>query len=509
MKPRSIVPSLLFLTVLACRGADAPDADHGPAHAEGESWAVTAWGERYEVFAETDALVVGHTATSNAHVTILAGFAPLEKGVVTAILRDASGREQRFRQDTMKRSGIFAVELEPASEGTFDLAFAIETAGDSEEIPAGRVKVGSPTAPGGLVDAPAEVAGVGFLKEQQWKTAFATAAIAEGSLREGVAGPARVLPARGGIVVLTASVDAIVAPEPWPYIGLDVAAGAAVFRLRPRAIDRSLPDLTADVSALEADAAAARKRVARLEELLRLEATSAAELERARAASASLDARLLAARRGVEVASGSAATSSLAVTAPWAGRVAEVTVSPGQAVSAGTALGRFVRPRPLWIQVALRPADARRLREGAAGLILRSASSPDPIALDARAVRLVSVAPEVDPQTATLAVTLEIDRSTSELPIGSAVEAEILLAGERRGIVVPHSALIDDAGVSVAYVQDSGESFSRREVRLLARQGLRVLVDGLRPGERLVIVGAAAIRRSSLLSSGAPEGHVH
>jgi hypothetical protein len=58
-------------------------------------------------------------------------------------------------------------------------------------------------------------------------------------------------------------------------------------------------------------------------------------------------------------------------------------------------------------------------------------------------------------------------------------------------------------------VQIEGESFARRELRILARQGDQALVEGLRPGERLVTLGAGAIRRSSLLSSGTPEGHVH
>jgi len=509
MNRRSIVTSLLFLGSLACRRADPPAA--GPGHAEAESWAVTAWGQRYEVFAETGALVAGGVATSNAHVTLLAGFSPLRAGAVSAALRDRGGRREVFRQEKPRREGIFPVEIKPSAEGTFDLFFLIEGALGKEEIAAGRVKVGSASAPGGLVDAPEEAeASVSFLKEQQWRTEFATAWVEEGSLHEGVAGPGRVLPARGGTVVLTAGVDAVVAPEPWPYNGLDVPAGKAVFRLQPRTSGRSLPELTADIAGLEADADAARKRVERLTELLRLEATSAAELERARAALAGLDARLIASRRGVAVASGAVSQGEpLDVPAPWAGRVAEVTVSPGQSVTAGAILGRLVRPRPLWIEVALRPGDAPRLERRPAGLILRRASDPDPVEIESRAVRLVAIAPEVDPRTSTIAATLEVDRSASELPIGSAVEAEILLAGERRGIVVPQSALVDDAGVAVAYVQSSGERFIRREIRILARQGTRALVDGLRPRERLVTRGGGSIRRSSLLSSGAPEGHVH
>jgi len=520
MNTRSIVPLLAVVLALSCgrseddhtheEGDQAHDtADH--AHGEAESWAVTAWGERYEIFAETDALVAGQAAPAHTHVTVLDGFSPLTTGAVSAVLRDAGGREQRFRQDQVLRDGIFNVGIEPAAEGTYDLAFVVEVGGDREEIAAGRVRVGGASSPGGLAEPEPEAAGgVSFLKEQQWRTDFATAWVEEGSLRESVSGPARVRPPRGGAVVLTASADAVVAPEPWPYVGLDVGAGTAVFRLQPRASGRNVPELEAESAALEADAETARRRVERLTELLRLEATSAAELERARAALAGTEARLEAASRGLAVAAGEApAGGGLVVRAPWAGRVAEVAITPGQAVAAGEVLGRLVRPRPIWVEVALRPELAPRLQAGIEGLNLRRASLPDPLEVESGAVLLVAIAPEVDPDTATLAAILEVDRSASDLPIGSVVEAEIVLAGERPGIVIPLSAVVDDAGVAVAYVQDSGESFTRRELRVLARQGARVLVEGLRAGERIVTRGGAAIRRSSLLSSGAPEGHVH
>ena len=39
-----------------------------------------------------------------------------------------------------------------------------------------------------------------FLKEQQWRTEFATAPVREGTLAESVSGPAQVKPAAGGEV---------------------------------------------------------------------------------------------------------------------------------------------------------------------------------------------------------------------------------------------------------------------------------------------------------------------
>ena len=118
-------------------------ARRGPSHAAPEGWAVTAWGERYEVFAETDALVAGASVTSDAHVTVLEGFAPLKEGAVTLVLRGAGGAEEAFRQERPKRDGIYPVEAKPRAEGTFDLVFRIESAAGPEEIAAGRVRVGS------------------------------------------------------------------------------------------------------------------------------------------------------------------------------------------------------------------------------------------------------------------------------------------------------------------------------------------------------------------------------
>lgn len=503
---------LLSIGAFGCR-ADAPTGAAAPASPQG--WSVTAWGERYEVFAETGPLVAGTSATSNAHVTVLSGFAPLKQGAVTLVLRGSTGVEEVFRQERPKRDGIYPIEAKPRAEGTFDLVFRIESAAGPEDLAAGRVRVGSAAAPGGLAgqDDAATAGGVSFLKEQQWRTQFATAPVRQGALADSVEGPALVKPAGGGEVVLTAGVDATVAPSPWPYSGMDLAEGGTVFRLVPRVGDRSLPELSADASSLEVDADVARRRVERLTELLRVEATSPAELERARATLSSLEARLASARGGVALAMNPAgskdAATAVSVRAPWAGRVAEVSVSPGQTVTAGAPLGRLVRVRPLWIVVALRPEDATRVQASPKGLFLKRPGQQAPLEIAASSVKLVSRSPEVDPRTASVNVILEVDRSASELPLGSAVEAEILLPGEKRGIVVPLSAVLDDSGTAVAYVQLDGESFARREVRVLGRLGNQALVDGLRPGERLVTQGAGAVRRSSLLSAGAPEGHVH
>ena len=142
------------------------------------------------------------------------------------------------------------------------------------------------------------------------------------------------------------------------------------------------------------------------------------------------------------------------------------------------------------------------------GLVIQGGPGQPPMAFPARAVRLVSRAPGVDHATGLVQTIVEV-RGAEGLRVGTSVQAEILLPGERGGIIVPAGAIVDDAGVPVVYVQPEGESFLRREVRILGRQGERVLVEGVGVSDRLVTRGAAAIRRASQMSSGEVEGHVH
>ncbi len=115
---------------------------------------------------------------------------------------------------------------------------------------------------------------------------------------------------------------------------------------------------------------------------------------------------------------------------------------------------------------------------------------------------------EIRAGTGTVRVVLEIRRGVDLLRLGSRVEAEVLLPRALAGIVIPASSLVDDSGVEVVYVQLEGESFDVARSRLRpARAGS--LVQGIAAGERIVTRGGNAIRRSSLLGSGAIEGHVH
>ena len=506
------VVGLALVLALGCGGRQAAEDPH-----DAESWSVTAWGDFYEVFPEVDALVAGTAAEAHTHVTVLDGFAPLSDGTVEIVLRGEDG-EQTFRADSPTRPGIYTVTLTPESPGEYDLAFRIRSPAGSEELRGGRVRVGTAAAPGGVVQAPAPRGASGggepvpFLKEQQWRAEFATVWVRRGSLPRSTRGLARVRPPAGGEATVTAPVDGVLQARPWPYPGAAVRAGEALFRLVPRvAADRSLTSLGAEVESLEAERAAARSRLERLEELLEVEATSRREVEEAQTRAATLEARLDAARRDLSAAratrEGTGAAEAHVLRAPFSGAVAALSATPGASVAAGDALARVVQTDRVWLEVELPPEGARQISAGgAAGLAVAAGEGPA-LAIPQDSVRLISLAPEIDPAKGTVTALLEV--RAPELRLGATVDAEVLLAGAREGIVVPTSALVDDGGVTVVYLQLSGERFVRQEVEVEARQGERALVEGLVPGQRLVTRGGDAIRRATLMSSGQAEGHVH
>lgn len=530
MKGLSSALALLLLLTMGCVGEDGiPDT----AHEEDEGWAVTAWGDHFEIFAEADPLVVGRVSKSHTHVTALDDFSALREGVVVAVLRAPDGSEITFQRNEALRAGIFSIEIEPKTEGTFDLFFRVDGAGRSEEIPAGRVRVGSPDIPGGLStfhshDGESEhgdhseqgiVAGsaeaISFLKEQQWRTAFSTEWTREGTVHLVARGPGRIRPMAGGEVVLTAQLGGVVVGDPSPYVGLDVERGAVVFELTTRvAAGRSLGELEAIHTEKESALNLAEDRLARLEALLPLEAVSSAEVEVARGQVTTLRAQHASAARDLATTRAGQQHSPsnvdrFSISAPIKGQIAEVLVTPGEVVEAGETLARLVQVEPLWVEVFLRPDNAAKLNAQPDGLSIRAANDVEPVSYGAERVRLVARSPEVSRRTGTVTCIFEVSGAIENLRLGSAVEAEVFLPETQHGVVIPTSAVVDDGGIPVVYVQLDGEGFLRQEIQVRTRQGNSLLVDGLASGQRLVTVGGAAIRRSTLVSSGVGEGHVH
>jgi multidrug efflux pump subunit AcrA (membrane-fusion protein) len=117
----------------------------------------------------------------------------------------------------------------------------------------------------------------------------------------------------------------------------------------------------------------------------------------------------------------------------------------------------------------------------------------------------------VDPRTRSVPVTFELANPPASLAVGQAVTLRLITSPERNEVMVPASAIVDDGGQSIVFVQAGGESFERRPVRVGGERegGYLRIVSGLEPGERIVTRGAHLVRLAALSPRTPGHGHVH
>jgi multidrug efflux pump subunit AcrA (membrane-fusion protein) len=123
--------------------------------------------------------------------------------------------------------------------------------------------------------------------------------------------------------------------------------------------------------------------------------------------------------------------------------------------------------------------------------------------------KLVSVGRVLDRQSRTVPIVFAADNRTFGLAVGQSVFLHLLMNETAPAPVVPASAIVDDAGRPIVFVQVEGESFERRPVTVGVREGEFVQVTGVTSGEHVVTRGAHLVRLASLSTSVPAHGHVH
>lgn len=113
-----------------------------------------------------------------------------------------------------------------------------------------------------------------------------------------------------------------------------------------------------------------------------------------------------------------------------------------------------------------------------------------------------SIGTTVDPSSRTIPVRIVTDNVSGELKPGMFVTAEVVIGQTAGGrIVIPSSAVIDDNGHSIVYVQ-YGNYFQPVPIRLGQRTSNEAeIIDGLFEGDKIVFQGAKQLQAQSLLTA--------
>lgn len=212
-------------------------------------------------------------------------------------------------------------------------------------------------------------------------------------------------------------------------------------------------------------------------------------------------AELETAQRDFEEAKHRAALAELelsrtVIRAPFAGRVLKRYVDLGATVSDGTTLFDLADCDPLMADVAVPERHVTRLAVGQPVRLLVDATTTS---LGARIER---IAPSVDPATGTVKVSLAVAGGEAVRP-GAFVRVGIVTDLRPDALVVPRNALVPEGRRWHVYrLRPEGDAVDQIEVALGFEEGDKVeclpppgaeTARFLREGERVVVVGAAAL----------------
>ncbi|CAG0978028.1 Cobalt-zinc-cadmium resistance protein CzcB [Rhodocyclaceae bacterium] len=490
-------------------GTKAPTEKTADGHAGGGEKR-THFSDKSELFVEFPTLVVGQPATFVAHFTWLANFKPVTKGRLTVVLAGGAAPEERFVIDAPGVPGIFKPVVTPKTAGQRELTLIVESEQGTlrHELGTVDVFVDAKAALAGHDDHEHEDAGISFTKEQQWKIDFATVEAAKGIARESIAVTGTIKAQPDGEALLAAPMAGLVRTAgSFPRVGKAVKKGQVLAHLVPR--------LGGETDHATLEAAAARARIAleqarrereRMESLFKDEAIAEKRLLESRANEGIAAAEHDAARQRLgQLGDGS---GGITLRAPIAGVIAAVPVAPGAFVAEGAPLIHIANTGKLWLEARVPESEVGRLgTPSGAGFKVDGfdrSFTIDP----GKNGKLVAVGGVVDAATRTAPVIFEFANPDRALPLGVTARVQLFTGRGQEGVLVPASAVQDESGAQVVYVQTGGESFERRLVQSGARDGDKVaIVSGLEPGQRVVSEGAYLIRLST--SKAGPSGHAH
>ena len=456
---------------------------------------VTQWVEGTELFLEYPFLVAGQqTGNWAIHLTDRDDFQPIRAGTLTVSFTTAGVAAETFTVDAPLRDGIFLLDPVIQRAGTYVVELTlVSDQVDSRHIVSDVVVYGSEQ--DALAVEPAEeLAGVSFLKEQQWVIPFGVHPVREHPVQSTIIAPGEIVPPDGSLVRVSAPVEGIAAAasnREAPSVGDRVSLGDVLAILAPTSQDGGFAQSRGRVERL-------RREVQRDSTLFAAGAIPARRLEEARHDLEIAEAELVAMGGGTDGA------YQLTLRAPMSGVIAARAFVPGGRVGAGESLFTIVDPSRAWVRVQVPASTASDLPAGAVSLFTLDNSQET---FDSR---LRSVGSVIHPTTRTLPVVFEVAAGQGRFAFGQFVQATVPTGGLTTGLAIPNGAILDENGTPVAYVQAGGETFERRILTIGVTDGRRThIVAGLRPGDMVVTVGAYQVRLASLSGGDFAGGHAH
>ncbi len=182
--------------------------------------------------------------------------------------------------------------------------------------------------------------------------------------------------------------------------------------------------------------------------------------------------------------------SQTSISAPFDGRITERMVEQGQSVRVADKLFKLGTFSPMYTDVYLAEQDSRMVMPGQRVLI-RLGTGADEVTVG----KVLRVSPVVDAETGTVKVTAELRPLNQAFRPGSFVRVEIETDTRLNSVLIPKQAVIEEDGLSYAFVTDKEATAQRREIELGYQNGAIIeVMSGITAGEAVVIAGQGKLK---------------
>jgi cobalt-zinc-cadmium efflux system membrane fusion protein len=186
----------------------------------------------------------------------------------------------------------------------------------------------------------------------------------------------------------------------------------------------------------------------------------------------------------------------IAVRASLDGVIVERKARAGETVDPAKVLFVVADTRTMWLRLAVRLEDAKKLKPGQTVRFHPSGDKGEVVG------RLTWISTAVDEKTRTVEARAELANPDGQLRAGAFGTATIVLRQEPKAIVVPNAAIQNDGNCQVVFVQDRNfhkkgapKVFHLRTIRTGARTAQQTeIIAGVWPGEFVVTDGSGVLR---------------
>ena len=184
--------------------------------------------------------------------------------------------------------------------------------------------------------------------------------------------------------------------------------------------------------------------------------------------------------------------------APISGVVTRMSATIGASVDPAQPLVEIADPSALDVLLGVTPTDAARIRPGAkVALSAGQSASGEPLGVGT----VIDISGTVDTATRGVAVRVRAPTTRRPLRIGETVFGQIGTGTRAAAVVIPADALVPEGDEFKVFVVDAQSIAHERDVKVGGRSAAGVeIVEGLKPGERIVTYGAYGVSDSARIA---------